>query len=304
MMQNYLFSALSAGAFSAAIFLLVTVSGLGAFFLFLSTLPIFWIGLGGKPGIALRAAIFAALLIGILDLSAGLVFLLLLMLPAWYISQKSLVSQENADGHQWFPLGIIFTRLAVAACAVIAVISAYYAMQGGIAGIVAEDMRAVLKDAPPEYKEAVEFLLADWAFLIFSLAVWLWVLALYVHAWITNRLLKYNEKNIRPEFAIGMFLPPNWLLTLLMLAAISSLFGSETLSFWGKSSLISLLLPYFLLGLAMMHQTTAHWPSRGFLLFFIYLLVFAQFWPAFILAGIGIFHHIKRLSSPGNSSRN
>ncbi len=83
----------------------------------------------------------------------------------------------------------------------------------------------------------------------------------------------------------GLFAMPGWMLALLAICALASLIGSESMSFLGKSTLISLMLPYFFLGAALLQETSKTWPSRRFFLFFIYFIIFAQFWPALILAG-------------------
>ncbi len=304
MHKKELFQAMAGGVLSALLFLLAAASGLGFFCLFLPTLPLFWLGLSTSPKLALHGGIVAALLIAALELAAGVMFLFLLGLPAWYITQKSLLSRDYTGGRTWFPLGLIFTTLTWFAVALMAVTGLFYAGEpGGLPAILAQHMQQSLSEVGNEYKEAVTILAGELSFLVFSLGVWLWALMIYGHGWLANYLLARTGRNIRPDFAIEVFPMPGTMLWLLAFAALSSLFGSESLAFLGKSGLIMLLFPYFLLGTALMHLHTKTWPSRRFFLFFVYAMIFVQFWPALILCGMGFFHQIKCLSGAGISSK-
>jgi hypothetical protein len=300
-MRNPFLPSLLAGVAAAVLFIAVLALGLGFLFLFLPTLPFFWLGLKGNPKSALLASVIAAVLAGgLTHLSLGVFILFALGLPAFYISQLALLSR----GAVWFPIGLIWTRLAYYSSAIMVFIVLYYAARGAsFEQLVSEYLRAAFSNVEVEYKEAVTTLTRNWLFLIFSMSIWIWGIALYGHAWLVNRLLKNRQKNIRPDFAVTPYLPPNELLFLLGLCAFASLAGSPPLAFLGKTLLVGLLLPYLFLGASLMHQTTQNWPTRRLFLFFIYFMTLAAFWPALILAGMGLIHHIKHLSGRSNSTR-
>lgn len=305
-MKHAFSSSLFSGLATAALFLFTANLGLGFFFLFLPTIPIFYAGLSGHTQSAFMSSTIGALAIG---LAAGVevaaIFYLFLGLPAWYIASLALTSRTTTDGQkEWFPLAYAFLHLVLFGVAVIALMTLYYAGEaGGISGVLASHMKQELSSLDEEYSGALEIVITHWSFLVFAMTLWMWVLALYVHGWFAHRLLAYNHKTIRPHLAIKAFAMPNWMLSLLAIAAVASLIGSASMRFLGQCTLVSLMLPYFLLGCTLMHAASKTWPSRRFLLFFTYFMVATLLWPALLLAGIGFIHHIKRLSGASTSTR-
>jgi hypothetical protein len=304
-MLQTLFPSLIVGLIAAVLFIAVLAMGLGFLFLFLPSLPLFWLGLSRPPKQALIAAGIAACIITLFaDLSIGLFFLLLIGLPVFYIAQLAVRSRQQGGAIIWFPLGLIFTRLTFYAAGAITLIAFYYFMESAsLEHSLAEQIRTAFGNVDAEYAQATEALANGLSFLIFSIGIWLWGIALYAHGWLINRQLVAKKKSIRPDFAITPFMPPNELLFLLTICAFATLVASPPLAFLGKILLVGFLLPYFFLGISLMHQATQKWPSRRFFLFFVYLMTLTAFWPAFILAGMGLIHHIKHLSVRPNSTR-
>jgi hypothetical protein len=229
--------------------------------------------------------------------------LFLMGVPAWYITKYAILFRDESTGRTWYPLGLIWTNLTFYAALLILAIGMYYA--GGdpsLEGILAAKIRATFAQTGDEYAKAVDAL-ANQPFLLFTMAGWLWGLTLYGLAWVTNRKLVQQGKSIRPDFTLHMFPLPNLILMLLGACAAISLLGGAEAAFLAKALFLLLFLPYFFLGCILLHKETQSWPSRRFFLFFIYFMVFFQFWPAFLLAGAGLLHHIKHLSGSSTSTR-
>jgi hypothetical protein len=297
---------LVAGFVSAGLFLIVTALGLGFFFLFLPTLPILFLGLSNPAHKTLPAVLIASAVSALVaGIPAALMYTIFLGLPSWHIGKYALLSRaDSTGGRKWYPMGLIFLNLTLYACAISATIIFYYAGEpGGIEQVIAKSMKVEFSDLSDEYGAAMNTLITQWAFLIFSMTIWLWGLALYAHTWVASRFLLQQKKLLRPSIAITPFAMPHGVLYLLAVCALASLIGSSSMQFFGKASLLALLFPYCLLGGAHMHQATKNWPSRRFFLFFVYFFVFAQFWPALILSGIGLWQHIKALSGRAASSK-
>lgn len=305
MPYNLFIHAFLAGLISTGLFMLVVMLGLGFFFLFLPTLPLLWLGLGRTPKLALLAAMMATLIIAtLIDLPTGSFFFLIFGMPSWYISRLSLLSRQDGEHQAWFPLGLIYTRLVLYACLLVTLTTLYYTTQPfSLDEALSQQIRSAFSNLGSEYADTIELLAGKWLFLILPMGIWLWTMALYAHAWIINRALARKSRNIRPHYAVTLFPMPSMMLMALIACAALSLSGSTAAAFFGKSMVIALLCPYFFLGAALMHETAKSWPNRRFFLFFVYLMVFVQFWPALILSGAGLFHHIKHLSSAGGSSR-
>ena len=306
MHRHPLAPALIAGVLAAVIFLIVVAAGLGFFFLFLPTLPLLYYGMHTQPKIALLGSLAAVIIIGIIaGPPIAVLFFLTLGLPSWHMADYSLHSRTAADGtQQWYPIGIIMLHLTICACALIALVTFYYANQPeNIVQIMAHEIRSAFADLDQEYGDIINLLAGPWSFLIFSVTIWFWALALYAHGWMAHRILLLQKQNLRPDFSIQPFLPPDWLLSLLMICGLAALIGGESLKFLGNAAFLSLLLPYFFCGIAIMHHASKNWPSRRFFLFFVYLMLLAQLWPVLIIAAIGLFKHIKHLSGPKTSSK-
>lgn len=306
MIRTNIAPAIVAGVVSAALFLAVVALGLGTFFLFWPTLPLFYLGLCNKPAAAFYASITASIIIiAATGLAAALLFLAVFALPTCYVTRRALWWRQSGSEREWFPLGLVALNLTLMACALVAAIVLYYAFSGqSITQLIAAQIHNAFNDVEGDFSEVIDTLAGRMSFLVFAVSIWLWVGGLYVHGWIVQKMLIKTGKNLRPDFAMKIFIPPNWLLSLLLIAALAALVGSESMKFLGNVTIIALMLPYFLLGAALMHETSKSWPSRRFFLFFIYFSTTLLFWPALLLATVGVLYHIKRLSAPTSSSKN
>lgn len=310
-MPKELKTAWIAGLLSSSLFLVVFGIGLSFVFIFLPTLPLFSMGLSRQPEKTHVAIFVAAAIIAVIaGISAALLYLVFMAWPAWYMSKKCITSQLARDGKTqlWYPIGTIIINLTVGACAFAALMTAYYSLHGGIQEILSENIHEAFADLQDDYGDIIDSMASGWSFLMFPVTIWLWGIILYGHAWLANRALIRKKQEQRPDLVVHTFTIPSWMLTLLAICALASLIGSPSMSFLGKATLLSLMLPYFFLGASLMHQTTKTWPNGRFFTFFVYLMVFTQFWPGLILAGMGLWHQLKNLnkhlSEPGSSSKN
>lgn len=298
-MHKELKTALLAGLLSSALFILVFGIGLGFVFMFLPTLPLFYTGLRIHARRARDAALFASCIIALLSgVSAAVIYLFFLGLPASYICQRAMLVHRGKDGQVlWYPIGSIMTQLCYWGCSLIAVITLFYwNHDGGMPAILADTIRSAFAELKGEYGDVIETLANNWSFLIFPVTLWLWAIMLYAHAWAVNKWLVKKGVQRRPDMAITPFPLASWLLSLLAICALASLTGSDSMRFLGKSSLVALMLPYFFMGGAYLKDSTINWPNHRFFLFFVYFMVFTQFWPALIVSGIGLWCQIKHLS--------
>jgi hypothetical protein len=298
-------AALAAGFISGGLFLLVAALQLGFFFMFLPTLPLFSAGLGRHSRIAFYGALAAALLIGALvNGETALAYLAAIGLPCWYLSKRAILWRGEGEARQWYPLGLAFLDFTFYAIALLALVMLLFAGEpGGLPGAFASLISEAMAGFEEQYRDAAIAVAAKWVALIVAIMYWLWALALYAHAWFTNRMLAGKQANRRPDFAVMPFDMPGSALFAIAAAGLFSLVADPSLRFFGQASLVMLMLPYFFSGAAVMHQTSKNWPSRRFFLFFVYFSIAAQFWPALGVSAIGLWQHIKRLSSIPSSSK-
>lgn len=310
-MRQDMQSALFAGIASCALYALIYGAGLGFLFLFIPTLPILFAGLQHDANVTMRGATVAAILILLLmGTSSAIVYMFLLGVPSWYLVRHLLRSQVDEEGRRhWFPVGVAMAGLSLYATAFIGSMIAFYAgRDGGLPAMISKHITESLAGLEDQYGEAIHMLANDWSFLLFPITIWLWAMCLYLHVWLANRALVQRGRALRDSVAVTPFAMPGGMLYLLAVAALASLIGSESMRFFGKSALLILILPYFFSGLALIHHHTAEWPSQRFLLIFIYIAIFAQVWPALIIAALGVAHQLKNINKHlprgGSSSKN
>ncbi len=272
-------------------------------------MPIFWLGLKKqqikKQQIqSLYAVFFAAIAIGLWSgsLAAMAIYLLIVALPAYLISFLALLRLTNSYVSIWFPVTAIFANLmSVASIGLLALILYYSGVDGGFPGMIKSYVKqaaAALQEAGIDEQaeaniiQSIEIL----SVLLCSIGIWIWGFCLYLHGWIINRQLRSWNKAVREDFSVNMLPPPLWLIVFIVIAALASLFGSYSLAFWGKCSLIILLFPYFLFGMSWLHINSRNMEYRAILLFLFYFTLLALLWPAFAVAIAGLFHHIRILS--------
>ena len=291
--------------FSAGLYVAAIALGLGFLFLFLSSLPLLLSGLRYGAGSCLLAGGIAGLLLsGIGAAEASVIYLLCVALPCGLMSTTLPRTRAVGEAREWFPMGLSLTHVTVYGCCVIAACGlAYIGAPGGLEGVVSGMVQQALDAYPEEYQPMVQRLSGPLSFLIFSVTGWLWVLALYFHAWLAIRWLRPRAPELRPSAGMTPFVMPRWVFSLLLLCAFASVAGGPTTAYLGKTALMLLMLPYFLLGVALMHAASQTWPNRQFFLFIIYFLLVAQLWPVLGLSLWGLAHQIKYLSNRPSSSK-
>lgn len=284
---------------SAGLFYLVAVLHLGFLFMMLPSLPVFYVALTQNPRAMLAvSAIAAAFILPVGGVEGALFFLIFSLLPVLVIGGKALQSRESTTGRQWYPLGLAFVELVSALVLLTVVMSFYYAGAGDINETLRQNIADGTQQLEPEYRSLVLQLSSSAVFMVIAASLWMWLLLAYLHGWIAQKIARSRGRAVRPDFAVTPFAMPHWMLGAMTLAGIASLLGSPTLSFAGKVSLMLLLFPYFLLGMALIHEKSTRLPSRGFVLFMVYFFLLAQAWPALLIAGYGVWHQCRTLTPP------
>ena len=289
-----------AGLLASGLFLFVFGVGLGFVFLFLPTLPLFYVGLSkAHRYLPISIAIAATLIALPTDVSMSILFLFFLGIPSWYLSKCALRSRNIEGTVQWFSLGTTLLYLTLYSCTVIAFITGFYATtETNLPHLLSNTIHSSFADMQEEFGEVVDELAGPFSFLIFPVTVWLWGILLYLHGWIANRMLIQNNLQLRTDFSIQVFTMPSWMLSLLAISGLASMIGGESIAFLGKTCMIALMLPYFFLGLSLLHRASSLAANRKLILFIVYFCIVSQFWPALILSAYGLGYQLKNLYGP------
>jgi hypothetical protein len=276
-------------------------SALAPLLLALSPLPLFLAALGWGLRTGLFATVSFSLIMALtLPTALALAPALWLALPVFWLSRLALlrrpVNPDQPDSPtEWYPLGRLLAWTAGL----------------GIAGFLAgealtflttgESLRALFASLldqifTPEARTAVvaQSRAADWPTLRGVFAALMpaagglyWQLLIIANLVAASAILTRTGRSLRPGFGWRSLTLPRLLAPLLLLSVLLMLAVPAT-SYWAGTIAVQLFLPYFFLGLTVLHAIPIAGPGRALLLGLFYLLMLFQAWPTLIVAALGL----------------
>lgn len=307
--QQLRLTAIIAAGFLSAFGVLWVLRGLplGSLLMWLSPLPLYACGFAfGTAGAALAAGAAALPMLLLGDVAAMLSHALTVGVPVMLTVLVALWGTTRGDPPR---LGTPIAILALLAALMFAV--AAYSLSdhpGGLGGALRETFARAMAGAA-DVPEAVVEQVAEMAAHVVPMAIGLWFLgAMALNAVFAQRLVRRLGLLLRPPVAFGAFTLPRWFAPLPLVCAIAALLlaGNARYAAGGLSEI--LLLPFFLLGLAVVHALARVTRRRRAWLgtFYVGLLLFSP--PVlFAVTGVGIADHFAnlrgRLSPRANSGR-
>ena len=308
-------------------------------------LPMLMAGLGLGTRAALMAAASGTLVTMLADPAAALVFVFLFAAPVWLnvrlaltgpngavtqapphegpyrqegpetestfaerITGRGVKDWEGETGEPprdagWTPAGWIIAATAIYAGGLI--IGAAV-MTGGLEDAVRTYLTQLADAiAAPQGEDVVrEAIMRATPFFPGSVAAF-WAVVLLGNMILAQGLLAKGGRNLRPSPRLRELSLPDWLSWALIAAALLTLAGSGEIGYIGRNLVLVLAVPFFFLGLAVVHKMAAMTPLPGALLALVYLVVIFSGWFALFIAGVGVLEQWiglkKRLSPPTNS---
>ena len=127
-----------------------------------------------------------------------------------------------------------------------------------------------------------------------------WIILIIINAVIAQGLLVQFKKNVHPNPVYRNCKLPAWWSWPLILAASIALFGTvanlNVVEFLGRNLAMIFSIPYFFVGLAVVHQLASQTSFKWFYLTLMYLALIAgnpgqTHWAAILVTGIGIFEN-------------
>lgn len=128
-----------------------------------------------------------------------------------------------------------------------------------------------------------------------------WALSLLVNAALAQGLLAKGGRNLRPSPRLRELKLPDWLSWTLVAAALMALLAPGEMEYIGRNLTLVLAVPFFFLGLSVVHKMAGMTPLPGALLALVYMVVIFSGWFALIIAGLGILEQWVGLSRRMNS---
>jgi len=313
-MQRDLLTAVAAGLASALLALSSSWGILGVLLLTLfAPLPLIAAGLGlGLTAAAIAAATALATVALVQGLGALAVFAASDAVPALMIARFALLNREAPDGTvEWYPLGRLLTWICFLGIALF-VISALIAglgpdgLQARISAFMDPVREAMPKPGTDTARADTDRVFAALKFMVPAILTTAWLFKLTFNGVLAQKLLARRALSRRPSPDLRTLALPPWLAGVTVAATVVGLLGSGWLGFLGANIAWILWVPYFLVGLAVLHTVSGTWPGRTALLVVAYLFVILFGWLTVALAGIGFLEQWlglrERFGGPGRGS--
>tara|TARA_B100000029_G_scaffold509379_1_gene598425 strand:- start:1427 stop:2368 length:942 start_codon:yes stop_codon:yes gene_type:complete len=286
--------AVGAGIISALLYLSLLTGTTGALiFAYLSSLPLFVAGLSLGIVPLLVAAATGTLVTGIGDefvsaamyggLTAG---------PVIWIVHLAMLSRSSAGTVEWYPAGRLITWLsAIAGGYFLIAIAAFSALKGGIRGQVESFLTTILEKLagrPWAEMEGAHVLMEVYEPLFPAMVGVSWIIMMSLNGILAQGLLSRFGKNLRPSPTMAVLQLPRALAFMFAAALLASL-APSLVGYAGTTISVYIMVPYLLLGLAVVHALASKLSSAHVVLviFYVVLVLFGLFGLA-LTAGLGL----------------
>jgi len=286
--------AIGAGLASALLSVAIAFgSGLGLLLVYFALLPILLIGLsqGHRSGsIAALVGVFGTIFLT--NIFQGALYGVSVALPAWLVVRYGLMSQTARDGSTtWFPIGEILARLAaLGGIALVLGAITYFDAEGGIVKVIEEFLDKILAARLQFGSPAQRHLLVERLVPLFpAISAASWILMTLINSLIAQTILIKAGRNLRPAVRYSSINAPEWLYWGLVGAGLMALLGSGSFEYVGRNLAIVLAIPFFFIGLDVIHTLAKLLRSPSIALTAFYFLMVISSWAIFVVAIIGFF---------------
>ncbi|MHA1108070.1 MAG: DUF2232 domain-containing protein [Alphaproteobacteria bacterium] len=292
MSRDYLI-AIGGGLLCALLYLsLVSGSASAIIFTYMSQLPLFLVGLSLGLVPAAIACVVAAgtIMVGANFAAAGL-FTVLSAVPLLIIVRHGLLSRPDpATGtEEWYPPGMLLGWLTGYGLALFAVGAIFYSSsQGGLEGTARAYMEAMSGigsggATDPRIERTIEALIRYFpAVMVIS-----WLVMVTINGVLAQTVLAQFKHNRRPSPKYNELMLPGWMTIGLAVALLASLAPGQ-IGLAGQNAAMIMALPFFFLGLAVIHAVSYRFGARSMLLLAVYVVLILFGWPAIVVAGLGL----------------
>lgn len=264
---------------------------------FSAPLPLFLVGFGlGVPAIlaAGAALLVSVALVGgpLAALNAGSA----LVLPVVVLVRQALLARPQDDGSlEWYPTGSLVVWLTGlgAGLVILGVIVAGARSPDGAEAWVREVLEYAIRELGLIAGDAqLGFVVDILAPVAPGVAVATWLVLLVLNGAAAQAFLVRSGKNLRPRADLAMFRLPGWMPVPLAILGITSLVVGGDLGFAARNLMLVGLVPYFLMGVAVVHVVSRAWPGRTIILLLFYTFLFFFGWPmSLLLMMLGLAEH-------------
>ncbi len=262
------------------------------FFLYAVPLPLFLAGLSLGTvacAIAVGAGTGAALMLG--GLAVGGLFLAVFGAPAMLIVWLALSSRTDAKTHvEWYPVGNLLGWLSIiAAGAILAAALLASDAEGGLEGHIRRSLPQAIQllfDGP--LPEELARQIDQWAGLFPAMLATVWIGTTVLNAAVAQSVLARRGKARRPSPDWLMIEAPAWTPYAFSAAVILRAVGPGGFGFVGENLAPVLAMPYFFVGIAVIHALARRTSIRTLALVIFYMiLILLGFFAMVLVVALG-----------------
>lgn len=291
--------AIAAAALSAICYLAVgTGSPIAIFVAYLSQMPLYAVALGLGASAAGTAVVAGAILVALAGggLAAGGLFAISNAVPVMIIAYLALRQQPGPDGNPiWYPPGYILGWLATAGTIMLAIVILYMESTGvGVEARARAFFEPIFEQFFKQFEQGttdqaqIDAAITSIARFLPAAATTSWLLMTIVNALLAQMLLVRTGRNLRPSGRFDDLEVQNWI-PLAMIVLLLLAFLGGTLGSIGRNGILVMALPFFFVGLAVIHALSRRWSGRGFILFGVYFLLLVMTgWIATLVMILGL----------------
>ena len=281
------------GVISALLYALVTRGSLGGVLLaYFCQLPLFVIGLSlGTTASVIAGAVAAAGVIAVSGVLGAFVFILVNATPVVFLVRQGLLSRPDGNGNtEWYPPGLLAVGATLYGLGLLVVAWLWLSVSTGgieesVRAYLGEVTSTILQGQPAEMQQA---LIDNVAPILPGTVALSWLVMLVINGVLGQGLVARFERNLRPSPDFAMLELPNWLTVLGAALLIGAILLPGTLGYFTKSAAFILALPFFLVGLSVIHVAARRISAGTLLLVLFYLLMLLFGWPAVFVAFFGL----------------
>ena len=292
-MSKPILIALLGGGLSAVVALAFLSGTPGALFLaYLAPLPLLLVGLGfgaSAGTVAGGAGVLATVALGGM-VPAGL-YALVNAVPALVVVRTALTQSPRERGTRaWYPVGFTLCWLAALAAALFAAIAFLaWSTGNGVVEAISDFLDQTLSTMIPQLASAKRGdLIAATVPLFPGMVGASWILMTAVNGALAQGILVRTGRNLRPSPRLTDLILPDWMSWLFVASAVMALLGPGEWEYTGRNLAFILAVPFFFLGLAVVHTLVRRVSFPGPLMVIFYFMLIFSNWAAAAAAGLGM----------------
>jgi hypothetical protein len=286
--------AIGAGVLSAVSALAFLTRAPGSLIVvYLASLPLFMAGLAMGPRAVAIASAVGFMTAGLFGgaFIAG-VFGLMQALPACLLAKQALLQRQvgTAGRTEWYSIGDALSWLTLLAAALLAMVAVTnIGSDRSFSGMVSDKLDYILHAMARHLSDGHRARTVAVMAPLFPGAVGgSWLIMSVINAALAQTILVRMKRNLRPTPAYAETTLPQWVSWPLVAAAALSLIGSGDLQYTGRNLTMVMAVPFFFVGLAVVHTLARRVAYKGLILAAFYLALVLSGWAMVAVACIGV----------------